>query len=323
MQHETKRVNLVLEGGGIKGIALVGAVNTLQQQGYQFERLAGTSAGAVVASLVAAGMPTQQLATIVKTFDFPTLADEGFLDSFGLIGKSLSVLFERGIFEGKVLHDWLEQQLAALGVRTFADLKIDEPWAADLPPEQRYKLVVLAADVTRGTLVRFPWDYHLYGLDPDKQSVADAVRASASIPFFFEPVTLGESFIVDGGIISNFPVWIFEQSNERHATDIPTFGVKLSARPENKTTLARNDTSNTFSYAFSIISTMLDNQDHEHINDPCTQKRTIFIDTESIRATDFQLTPETKEALLQGGERAAAKFISTWNFSAFLRQCQQ
>jgi NTE family protein len=48
----------------------------------------------------------------------------------------------------------------------------------------------MATDVTHGRLLRLPWDYGRFGLDPDEQLVADAVRMSLSIPFYFEPCTL-------------------------------------------------------------------------------------------------------------------------------------
>lgn len=85
------------------------------------------------------------------------------------------------------------------------------------------------SDVTSGHMVRLPWDYPRYGLDPDTQLVADAVRASASIPFFFRPAALtmpagGRAAVcVDGGMLSNFPIHIFD----RTSGDVrwPTFGV--------------------------------------------------------------------------------------------------
>ena len=85
-----------------------------------------------------------------------------------------------------------------------------------VPETERWKLVVITADVSDGRLVRLPWDYPLYGLDPDEQSVAAAVRASASIPFFFEPVRLrtpsgGTAVLVDGGLLSDFPVDTFDR----------------------------------------------------------------------------------------------------------------
>ena len=88
----------------------------------------------------------------------------------------------------------------------------------------------MVADVTRGQLLRLPWDYERYGLDPDEQSVAAAVRASISVPYLFEPVKLeypgGESLLVDGGLVSNFPIDAFDRTDGRPSR-WPTFGVTL------------------------------------------------------------------------------------------------
>ena len=75
--------------------------------------------------------------------------------------------------------------------------------------------MVTATDITRGRLLRLPWDYARLGLDPDEQLVADAVRASISIPLFFEPVKLGDRTLVDGGVLSNFPIEIFDAARSR------------------------------------------------------------------------------------------------------------
>ncbi|HEU5187035.1 MAG TPA: patatin-like phospholipase family protein, partial [Candidatus Saccharimonadales bacterium] len=202
--------DLVLEGGGVKGIGLVGAIEQLRRAGYKGRRVAGTSAGAIVGALVAAGTPLSTLASTMQNIDYRRFKDEGFIDRFGIAGKGLSLTFEKGVYEGRYLHEWIRAQLAALKVHTFADLKITEPWADILPPEQRYKLVVIASDVSNGRIARLPWDYARYGLNPDEQPVADAVRASMSIPFFYEPVQLGQNFLVDGGLLSNFPIGLFD-----------------------------------------------------------------------------------------------------------------
>jgi NTE family protein len=196
-----KLCDIVLEGGGVKGVGLVGALKELLEAGYVPCRVAGTSAGAIVGALTAAGMKADDMVTLMQELDYTKFRDEGFIDKLGLPGKAASFVFEKGLYEGAYLRDWLAAQLEKLGVRTFADLKLTEPWAEDLPPEQRYKLVVIASDVSRGRMVRLPWDYADYGLDPDEQSVADAVRASMSIPFFYEPVNLQGRYLVDGGCV--------------------------------------------------------------------------------------------------------------------------
>ena len=90
----------------------------------------------------------------------------------------------------------------------------------------------MATDITRGELIRLPWDYARYGLDPDEQLVADAVRASMSIPFFFEPVPLDSngaaSTLVDGGVLSNFPIDTFDRTD---AAAPALADVRRDARP--------------------------------------------------------------------------------------------
>ncbi|MEK7153810.1 MAG: patatin-like phospholipase family protein, partial [Patescibacteria group bacterium] len=287
-----KPCDIVLEGGGVKGVGLVGALQELSSSGYERCRVAGTSAGAIVGALLAAGMKIEDMVTLMKDLDYTKFRDEGFLDKLKLPGKTASFVFEKGIYEGKYVHDWLAEKLEALGVRTFADLKLSEPWAQKLPPQQRYRLVVIVSDVSRGRMVRLPWDYAAYGLDPDQQPVADAVRASMSIPFFYEPVNLRGNYLVDGGLLSNFPISLFDATDEW-----PTFGIKLSAKADAFTDM--NPVTNPIDYSLAIISTAMSAHDQIHIDDPCTQMRTIFVDTFDIKATDFDITKETQAKLYE------------------------
>ncbi len=303
-----KWCDVVLEGGGVKGIGLVGALEELHKAGYRVRRVAGTSAGAIVGTLVAAGMPIETMLATMRDLNYKNFRDESFIDKLGVAGKSASLMFEQGIYEGNFLRTWLTRELEKLGVRTFADLKITEPWAAHLPPAKRYKLVVIASDVSGGRLARLPWDYERYGLDPDQQLVADAVRASMSIPFFFEPVKLNGQLLVDGGMLSNFPIGSFDSTPEW-----PTFGLKLSAKPD--ANLVAHPIHNTIDFAKALLGTMTNAHDQMHIDDPATAARTIFIDTFKVKGTDFDITPETQNKLYQSGRTAAKEFLDTWDFS--------
>jgi NTE family protein len=320
--------DLVLDGGGVKGIALGGAYTGLHEAGYRFHRIAGTSAGAVVGALVAADAPPDLLLGLLRQVDYRKFQDEGLLDRLGPLGKGLSVLFEKGIYEGTYFRDWLDGLLRDLGRRTFGDLRIADP-GGDFPPERSYRLVVLASDVSRGRLVRLPWDYPVYGLDPDEQPIADAVRASMSIPFFFEPVrfeTVDErgqkqpSFVVDGGVLSSFPVDVFDRTDGR-LPRWPTLGVKLSARPESSQ-MQRFEVRGTLDFARALLGTLLTWHDQMHVDDPCVAERTIFVDTSGVRATDFDLDPETQDRLYEKGHRAATRFLESWDFEAYLRRCR-
>lgn len=323
---ERRDADLVLEGGGVKGIGLVGACSVLSDAGYRIRRVAGTSAGAIVGALLAAGMTPQQMQDLMQTLDYRQFKDEGLLDRFGPLGKLGSLLGEKGIYEGKALHRWIDELLQAQGVRTFGDLKITDDADTALPAGKSYGLVVMVSDVTRGRLMRLPWDYHLYGLDPDTQPVADAVRASMSIPFFYEPVRLearlenGKKTIcyqVDGGMLSNFPVWVFDRTDE-NPPRWPTFGVKLSAR--RPMDVERFDVKEPLGFTRALIGTLTSFHDRIHIEDPSVVDRTIFVDTNEVKATNFDIDELTQQTLFANGRTAAEKFLKTWNFEDHLQR---
>lgn len=316
--------DLVLEGGGVKAPALVGAVSALvdRDDPYTFHRIAGTSAGAIVGALLAAGVSAAEMTQRMNELDFSRFEDEpGVFKHVPLIGEAFGLLFHEGMFVGDVLHEWIADSLASRGIRTWADLRDDDP-GSGLPPDRRYKLVVIVSDVSRGRMLRLPWDYRLLlGVDPDQQSVADAVRASASLPFYFRPVhlkmdaaTMGHADITctDGGMLSNYPIDIFNRRDSRPAR-WPTLGIKLSAR---KTINAAHwsDTSNSFELAKALLSTLLTAHDRVHVDDTATAARTIFVDTTGFSATDFDLSRADKETLFENGLRAGKRFLASWDW---------
>jgi NTE family protein len=127
-----KVCDVVLDGGGVKGIGLVGALSELEAAGYSFRRVAGTSAGSIVGSLLAAGWTSADLIELMKTVDYTQFRDRNFLGYFGWPGEGLSLILTKGLYRGNYLRDWLGELLAQKGVRTFADLRLHEPWANGL-----------------------------------------------------------------------------------------------------------------------------------------------------------------------------------------------
>lgn len=316
--------DLVLEGGGVKGAALVGAIAALADapEAYTFHRIAGTSAGAIVAGLLASGRSIANIKAITDELDFSHFEDKkGLLSRVPALGPLTSLLFHQGLYAGDFLHEWLVQILAERGVRTWADLRQDDPNSA-LPPSRRYKLVVIVSDVSRGIMLRLPWDYeHLLGVNPDTESVADAIRASASIPFFFrpwnmavDPAVTGHEHIVsvDGGMLSNFPMSIFDR-HDGSPSRWPTLGVKLSGQSTIRTQDWRPD-NNSLQLAKSLLTTMMGAHDRAYISDPQASSRTIFVDTSTYRSTDFKLTVHDKLAMYTKGHSAGEKFLSTWDW---------
>ncbi len=329
---EPKPADLVLSGGGVKGIGLVGAVVALMEAGYRAQRVSGTSAGSIVGAVVAAAAMGNQLGPeevkeLALQLDYHKFTDPGTLERLPVIGPSLAVLRGTGIYKGDYAHDWVRSQLKNLGVRTFGDLAIDDD---NLPVEQRYKLVVTVADVTTGQLVRLPWDYRrVYGFDPDEQSVADAVRASMSIPFFFRPVTLTgagglTSTLVDGGILSNFPIDSLDRTDRRRPR-WPSFGVTvLPNLPEGNDrvipALAPIRLLGPPHLLESVITTVLVGRDQAYLSQPWVNARTIRVDSTDVGFLDFDISDNEIEALYAKGYAAAAKFLSTWDWDGYLER---
>lgn len=161
--------------------------------------------------------------------------------------------------------------------------------------------MVTATDTTRGELVRLPWDYErLYGLDPDTMPVADAVRASASIPFFFEPVHLRaadgmESTLVDGGVLSNFPIDLLDRRDGRPPR-WPTLGLKLlPVLPGQADRLLPGlglIQHGPVGLAADLVTTVLVGRDQSRLSLPWVSARTIRIDTGPISPVNSTSAPE-------------------------------
>jgi NTE family protein len=326
--------DLVLEGGGVKGIALAGAVDVLWKAGYRFRRIAGSSAGAIAGAVLAAlgkaGEPLSRLEEVARTLDYARFRDRGpvgrALGPLGFLLDGVSVLTEGGVYEGDYLRDWVAGVLSDLGVRTFGDLRTDDP-GGDGRIHHRYRLVVTASDVSRRRLAQLPWDYHEYGLDPDDQPVADAVRASASIPYFFEPVELrgphGTATLVDGGLVSNYPISIFDRLDELPPR-WPTIGVRLHApqtgdgAPEPTVEPVRGPVA----MGVALVETAIEACQAEHLLRPCNIARSVFVRTAGVRALGFDVTEAQKRALLAAGRVAAEAFLLRWDFDEWKRTCR-
>ncbi|MDP9072688.1 MAG: patatin-like phospholipase family protein [Actinomycetota bacterium] len=313
-------LDLVLDGGGVRGIALVGALSVLDEAGYRFQRVAGTSAGAMVGSLVAAGMPASGLRAAIHELDYRRFLDRSGARRLPVVGKGLSLLVAKGMYTGNYLTDWLGRRLADLGVRTFGDLRLAGDRGSGLRPEQQYRLVVTALDVTRARLVRLPWDYPSYGLDPDQQPVVDAVRASASLPFLFDPAVLrhgngARSVLLDGGLVSYFPLDIFDRRDGR-APRWPTFGLKLSGPPP---TPAPRTIAGPIGLGLALLAGLRTVYEQRAYDRLAMGDRTISIDTgPAIGRADFALDRDAQTALYLAGRRDTESFLRTWRWERHL-----
>ena len=309
------KADAVFEGGGVKGIGLVGAIAVAEEEGYQWANVAGTSAGAIVAALVAAGYTAAEMKEIMQGLDYNNFTDTSLLDKVPLFGKIASLIFEKGIYEGKWFENWMRGLLRNKNIETFNDFVLEE-YKDD--EQYRFKLRVIASDITQGRLLILPQDIADFGIRPEDLNVAAAIRMSMSIPFFFEPVKLTNmktnevSYIVDGGLLSNFPVWLFDTEG---TPEWPTFGFKLVEPEEGRPHQIRGP----ISLLTALISTMAEAHDARYIKD-AQFVRTIPIPTLGVKTTEFDITAEKGEALYQSGRQAAENFFTAWNFANYVKR---
>ncbi|MCB0588866.1 MAG: patatin-like phospholipase family protein [Phaeodactylibacter sp.] len=357
-------VDFVQEGGGMLGIALVGYTYILEQMGLRFVSLAGTSAGAINTILLASlarpdemkSLKVIELLVKKNFFDFVDgsrnvkklvqsinkgpraipLALRGFIALNGLRKKL-------GLNPGKDFYQWLEDVLDENRVSTTAALKermnqFPESIRFRNPAEHQGRKIeatlgIVAADLTTETKVVFPKMSELYFEDPEKVHPAKYVRASMSIPLFFQPFLINnvpldrasqwyelasytgdipdQIKMADGGFLSNFPIDLFHVTDKMPSR--PTLGVKLGldrTQPRKINTYLQ--------LMYGCFNTASKIRDFEFIHRH-PDYRLLFtnIDVGNHEWLNFALSDEDKIDLFVRGADAAAHFLSSFNWEYY------
>jgi NTE family protein len=294
----------VFSGGGIKGLAFAGGVQAAAEAGFdKWDQLGGTSAGAITAMMLAVGYDADGLRKALETFDFSKIADYGPL---GEAEIPINVEVRQGATHGKVLSEWIEQLLAQAPqpVTKFGELPAG-------------KLRVVGTDLAHTRMVVFPDDVGLYiddqgqPLKPAEFPIADAVRISAGYPYFFPPLRLRdaqtkkEGVLVDGGICSAFPVFLFDVAKPEH----PTWGFRLFAgsAPQKPSYTDISGLLWPVDMLKAIVDTATNALDKFELK--AFGPRTISLPTGDIGTLDFALTDAQKKELYDGGYNAAKAFF--------------
>lgn len=298
------KANLVCKGGGVKGVALVGALSYLESMGYKWNHLAGTSAGAMLASLIAVGYTSSEIKDILYTIDYTKFKDSNKLSSMFFFGELFSLLFRKGFHSGNYIEDFMAEKFKAKGKTKFKDISKN-----GISP-----LKIIAADVTRRKLLILPDDLVDYGIDPLEFEIAKAVRMSTCIPLYYAPLTLEYKnqtcYIVDGGLLSNFPIWIFDTDTK---PQYPTFGLNLS----DDFTIAEDKKNDIISYLLDVVYTSLNTNEDVYYKEK-DFARIINIPTCDVGATDFDISKNTKDQLFESGYKSAQSFLRNWSFDKFI-----
>ncbi|GAA0602614.1 patatin-like phospholipase family protein [Virgibacillus siamensis] len=293
------KIDAVFSGGGVKAYALIGALQSIDENNLAFERVAGTSAGAIMAAFIAAGFRTKDIGELIQDLDIQKLLDPPKISSIIPITKWLFLYFRMGLYKGDRLEKWLYTQLAKKEIYTFNDLNQDS-------------LKVVVSDISLGKMVIIPDDLQrIYGIDPKYFPVSKAVRMSAGYPYFFVPKKLPgqskrKSLIVDGGLLSNFPLWIFENESKEQVR--PVLGIKLSAYSGKQ---EPRKISNALDMFHALFSTMLQAHDARYISSSHTNN-ILFIPVKQVASMNFAIGETEKERLIRQGRERATEFLKKW-----------
>jgi NTE family protein len=297
------KVDLVLEGGGILGVAFIGAFQALEEKGYKVNRIAGSSAGSLMAALIQSGYTAKELIDILENTDLRIFKNTTRLSKFLFLGKSISIFKNKGIYLNNQIKPWLDNLLFHKGQLTFRDNE---------------RLKIIASDITNRRVMIIPDCLSSYEMDPNEFSISDAVLMSTAIPYYYVPFELKKEnkliYVVDGGLYSNFPVWLFDGQEE---PIWPTFGVKI--KDNVSYSLSMNKGLGFFKYTKDIISALISKDETVYL----TQKdlvRTILIDhNDQIKITDFNLSKEQLHYLINCGYESTLQFLNNFNFNRYCR----
>lgn len=189
-------MNIVFEGGGIKGLAYIGALRYLEERGIRINCVAGTSVGAIFASLCAVGY------TSIELQDLVTELDPNYLwpKSKNIIESAYVTIKKKAVYSMDTLEKYLNDLYKDKNKTMFKDVMIGN----------NCKLKVIATSINFKKMVVIPDDLMKYNINPNDFSIAKAVCMSSALPLIYQPYKIGKHMFLDGGLFSNFPIWLFD-----------------------------------------------------------------------------------------------------------------
>jgi len=356
--------NLVFKGGGVRGIAYVGALKYLYENGLtrSLERVAGTSAGAITALVLALNPESfSEIKRIADSLDYRKVPSEGEKSeqgeqgakgsqgeggsalaraaqlwqksqSLGIVKNlqcTLRLVQDKGWYSSDYFYNWLREVIASRfsvdkKIFTFADFADPAIHKGGRP---FFDLYVTGTDISNRTSRLFSAE------TTPGMEVALAVRISMSIPLFFEavpyqyPGTERPQVYADGGVMLNYPLSVFDDQKYCRRLDRgmnpETLGLFLYSSPD---ATEYKEVKGMVDYISALFESLLLVQERLVLYGEKNKGRTIFISDEGIPSTDFDLAPgdEKYAKLFDSGYRAAAEFFDhNANWDLMLNRLQK
>jgi NTE family protein len=310
--------NLVFEGAGIRGIAYSGVISELEQAGImpKIKRVGGTSAGAITSLMIALGYNSKEIYEIISETKFQKFNDGQFL----FVGGFYRLSKKYGWYRGNEFKKWIEKIIQAKTGNsdiTFRELK-----------DQGFReLHIMATSMNKQKLVVF--SAHNYPF----MKIKDAVTISMSVPFYFEAVFIDSQgkiyrnskqkqdldIMVDGGIIGNLPIFIFDSikfdslNRPHRIPNKKTIGIRIDSdeqiqQDQNQKDLAALDIHNLGDYIQAFYVLIIESLNRNTLI-PADWDRTISVSSAGLGPKIKKLSTEQKQALIRSGEKHTKDFF--------------
>ena len=322
--------NLVFEGGGVKGIAYVGALEELRKRNILdgVQRVGGTSAGAINAVLAGLNYSDEETRKILYELDFKNFLD----DTWGYVRDTKRLIDEFGWYRGDFFRDWignLIRKKTGNSESTFADIDA-------LKAKKGFKeLYFIGTNLSTRFSEIFSFEH------TPRMCVSDAVRISMSIPLFFRAIrNPRQDVYVDGGVLRNYPIKLFDREKyvsaekakktdyydeinkrlaklerpiSRYVFNKETLGFRLDRKEEismfrDQAEPQHHKIKDIFDYIWGLVDTYMETQANNHLHSDDWQ-RTIYIDTLGVKTTDFDLSDKKKRKLIESGKKGVREYF--------------
>jgi NTE family protein len=317
--------NLVLEGGGIRGIAYGGVLKELEDRGMltDIRRVAGTSAGAMQAMLVALGYTAEDIGKL--TYETP-------IDQFNdgrwiFFGGFHRLVRQYGWYRGNAISRWagkLIKERSGSDDLTFMQLH-------RLAGSKGFRdLYITGTNLSRQEAVVFSYESF-----PDMK-IKDAVRISMSVPLYFRavfmdsaghiynhaPKGIATDVMMDGGVISNYPIHVFDQKKYEDSGDTSstakvfnrlTLGIRLDTEAQidydrRNAGLAPYPIHSFKNYTSAFYTLIIEKLNRDQLL-PDDWKRTVSVSTVGFGPRVRKMSEEEKNDLMESGKRATLRFL--------------
>jgi NTE family protein len=267
--------NIVLDGGGIKAIGYIGVAQALQEYDIydKLHTYVGSSAGSIVATLMAINFSPEELETILTEVDFNKFKDNG--GYFGIFTDIHNLYKNYGIYMNEYLYEWIGTLIEEKTGNKDISFK-------ELNDMTNKELIIITTNYTKMD-VNFFSSIHT----PDI-SVRFAIKASTSIPVFYQPVNYNNDQLIDGGLLLNYAISYF---NFNDLDETIGFRFSNDGLSDNN-----NSPKNVTEYLYGIITLVLHYISKKNIIKE-DWKHTVTIPT-NINAIDFDISMKQKDKLI-------------------------